>query len=66
VVALEEFLAEFLLALVNILIKSVTVFTDWKLLVIVNRNMNFLLANWLVFRAMELGDVRVSESLFRG
>jgi hypothetical protein len=28
VVALEEFLAEFLLALVNILIKSVTVFTD--------------------------------------
>lgn len=66
VVALEQFLAEFLLALVNILIESITVLTDRELLVIVNRNMNLLLADRLVLRAVELSDVGVSESLFRG
>lgn len=65
-VTLEKFLAELLLAFVNILIKSVTVFTDRELLVIVNRDMDLLLTDRFVLRAVELCHVRVSQSLFRG
>lgn len=62
---LKYLLSEFLLALVDISIELVTVFANRELLVVVNRNVNFLAANRLILRVVELRNIGVSQGLFR-
>ena len=64
-VRLKYLLSEFLLALVDISIELVTVFANRELLVVVNRNVNFLAANRLILRVVELRNIGVSQGLFR-
>ena len=65
VVRLKYLLSEFLLALVDISIELVTVFANRELLVVVNGNVNFLAANRLILRVVELRNIGVSQGLFR-
>ena len=62
---LKYLLSEFLLALVDISIELVTVFANRELLVVVNGNVNFLAANRLILRVVELRNIGVSQGLFR-
>jgi len=64
-VRLKYLLSEFLLALVDISIELVTVFANRELLVVVNGNVNFLAANRLILRVVELRNIGVSQGLFR-
>ena len=48
VVALQQFLAEFLLSLVNVLVELVTILADRELLVVINGDSNLLFAVGLV------------------
>jgi len=41
----------------DIRIELVSVFSDGEFLVVVDRNVNFFLANWFFFRVVELGYV---------
>lgn len=54
---LKDLLSQFLFAFVNISVELVSILTDRKLLVVVDRNVDFLSADWLVFRVMELLNV---------
>jgi hypothetical protein len=63
VMALQNLLAEFLLALVDIRVELVAVLTDRELLVIINWNLDLARANWLVVGVVELGHVGVSQGL---
>lgn len=60
---LQYLLSKFLLAFVDISIELVAVLPDGKLLVVIDRDVDFLGTHWLVLRVMELGNVGVSESL---
>lgn len=60
VMRLEYLLSEFLLALVNICVQLVAVLSDGELLVIVNRDVDLLVAIWLIFRVVELLNVGMS------
>ena len=59
----EDFLAHFFTSLMNIRVQFVAVFLDGELLVVINRNVNLLRANWLLIRVVELVHVRVLQSL---
>ena len=59
----QDLLAEFLLALVDIRVKLVTVLSNGKLLIVVNGNENLLLAVWLFIGVVELGYIGVLQSL---
>ena len=58
-VLIQTLLAEFLLTLVNVRVQLVTVLPNRELLVVVDRNLNFLGAVRLVVWVMELGNVLV-------
>ena len=60
----QNLLSQLLFSLMDIRIKLVAILADGELLVIINRNINFLCTIWLLVRVVELGDVRVFESLF--
>ena len=64
-VRLKNLLSEFLLAFMDISIELVTVFANRELLVVVNGNVNFLAANRLILRVVELRNIGVSQGLFR-
>lgn len=62
---LQYLLSKFLLAFVDISVELVTVLPDGELLVVIDRDVDFLRAYRLVFRVVELGHVRVSQRLLR-
>ena len=64
VMGLDDLLAQFLLSLVNICVKFVSVLADRELLVVVDRNINLSCTHRFVFRIMELRNIGVSQSLF--
>jgi hypothetical protein len=51
---LQYLLSKFLLAFVDISIELVAVLPDGELLVVIDRNVDFLGANRLIFRVVEL------------
>ena len=51
---LQYLLSKFLLAFVDISIELVAVLSDGELLVVIDRNVDFLGANRLIFRVVEL------------
>jgi hypothetical protein len=53
-VRLQRLLPQFLLALVNVRVELVAVLPDGELLVVIDRNVDFLGANRLIFRVVEL------------
>lgn len=63
---LQYLLSKFLLAFVDISVELVAVLPDGELLVVVDRDVNFLGAHRLVLRVVELRDVGVSEGLLCG
>ena len=65
VMRLEDFLAQLLLPLVDICIQFISVLTDREFLIVIDRNINFARANWLVLGVVELGHISVSQGLFR-
>ena len=62
----EDLFSHFLLSLVDIRIELVSVFSDREFLVVINRNENLFLTNWLLLRIMELSHVWVLQSLLSG
>jgi len=64
VMRLKQFLSKFLLALVNVLVEFVSVFTDGELLVVIDRDVNAPFTVWLILRTMELCHVRMLKCLF--
>ncbi len=60
----QNLLSEFLLTLVDIRIKLVTVFPDRKLLVIIDGDVDLFGAVWLLVRVVKLGNVGVLQGLF--
>jgi hypothetical protein len=63
VMRLEQFLSKFLLALVDVLVQLVPVFTNREFSVVVDWNLNFPFADWFVFRAMKLRNVWMLKCL---
>ena len=61
----QDLLAEFLLALVDIRVKLVSVLADRKLLVVVDRNEDLLGAHWFFFGVVKLSHVRVPQGFLR-
>ena len=59
----QDLPSEFLFALVDIRVKLVSVLSDGKLLIIVNRDIYFLGANGLLIWVVELSYVRVLKGL---
>ena len=59
----QQLLPHFLLSFVDIRIELVSVFSDREFLVVINRNVDFLRADWFLIRIVELRDVRVLKSL---
>ena len=59
----EDLLTHFLLPLVDIRIKLVTIFSDRELLVVVDRDVDAPIANGLILRIVELSYVGVFQSL---
>ena len=60
----QNLLPHLLLALVDIRIELVTVLLDRELLIIIDRNEDFLGAYWLLFGVVELGHIRMLQGLF--
>ncbi len=55
----KNFLSEFFFALMDMRVKLVPVFSDRELLVIINRDKYFLVADWLFIWVVELSNIRV-------
>ena len=66
VVWLKNLLSEFFFAFVDISIELVSVFTNRELLVVINRNIDFLGTRRFIFGIVELWHIRMSECLFSG
>jgi len=62
----HDLLAELLLPLVYVGIQLVSVLSDGELRVVVDRDINPSVANWLVIGVVELRHIRVSQGLFSG
>lgn len=62
----QQLLPHFLLALVDIRIELVSVFSNREFLVVIDRYEDFLRAVWFLIWVVELGNVWVLESLFSG
>lgn len=62
----QDLLPHLLLPLMDIRIKLIAVLLDRELLVVVDRNEDFLSANWFLLWVVELLDVGVLQSLLRG
>ena len=62
----KNFLSHLLSTLVDIRIELVAILFDGELLIVVDRNVNFFCTNWLFFGVMELGYVRMFQSLLSG
>ena len=62
----ENLLPHLLSALVNIRIELVAVLFDGEFLVVVDRYVNLLSANWFFVRVVELSDVGMLQSLLSG
>ena len=62
----EDLLSHFLLSLVDVGVKFVSVLTDRELLVIVNWDEDLFQAIWLLIWVVELSDVWVLKSLLSG
>ena len=60
----ENFLPHLLSTLVNIRIELVAVLFNGEFLVVVNWYIDLLSAYWFFFGIMELGDIRMLQSLF--
>lgn len=48
----------------DISVELVTIFADRELLIIINRDINLLAANWLILRIVELRYIGMSQCLF--
>lgn len=59
----QSLLAQLLLTLVNVAVQLVSVLSDRELLVVVDRDVDLPLANWLVLWVVELGHVLVLQGL---
>ena len=59
----QNLLPHLLLALVDIRIELVTVLLDGELLIIIDRNKDFLGAYWLLLRVVELGNIWMLQGL---
>lgn len=59
----EDLFSEFLFAFVDVLVQLVSVLSDRELLVVINWDVDLLGANWLFVWVVELGNVRVLQSL---
>ena len=59
----QQLLPHFLLSFVDIRIELVSVFSDREFLVVIDRYVDFLRADWFLIRVVELRDVWVLESL---
>lgn len=64
VVRLKQFLSKFLLALVNVLVEFVSVFTDGKLLIVIDRDVNAPFTVRLILGTMKLRNIRMLKCLF--
>lgn len=60
---LKHLLSDFLLSLVNVSVKLVSVFSDGEFLIVINRNVDLLSANGLILFVMELSHVRMLQRL---
>ena len=60
---LQDALPQLLLSPVDIRVQLVAVFTDRKLLVVVNGNVNSARAYWLILGVVELSHIWVSQGL---
>ena len=60
---LQDALSELLLSSVDVCVQFVTVLPDRELLVVVDGDIDASSAHWLVLRIVELGHIRVSQSL---
>ena len=63
VVRLQNLFTKFLLSLMDIRVKLVAVFSDRKLLVVVDRNHYLPRAKRLIIRVVELSDIGVAQRL---
>ena len=59
----QQLFPHFLLAFMDIRIELVTVFSDREFLVVIDRYVDFLCADWFLIWVVELRDVWVLESL---
>ena len=59
----QNLLSHLLLPLVDIRIELISIFSDREFLVVINRNENLFVTNWLFLRIMELSHVRVLQCL---
>lgn len=64
VVGLKDLSTKLLLTSVDVGVQFVSVFKDGELLIVVNRDVNAACADWLVFWIVELGHIRMTQSLF--
>ena len=60
VVRLHDFLAQLFLSLVDISVKFVSILSNRELLVVINRDVDFPVADWLIVWVVELSNVGVS------
>lgn len=59
----QQLLPHFLLSFVDIRIELVSVFSDREFLVVIDRYVDFLRADWFLIWVVELRDVRMLKSL---
>ena len=60
VVRLHDLLAQLFLSLMDISVKFVPVFSNRELLVVINRDVDFPITDWLIIWVVELSNVGVS------
>jgi len=60
----QNLFSHFLLSLMDIRIELVSIFSNWEFLIVVDRNVDFFRANWLLIRVMELCYVWMLKWLF--
>ena len=59
-VRLHDLLAQLFLSLVDISVEFVPVLSNRELLVVINRDVNFSVTDWLIIWVVELSNVGVS------
>ena len=60
----KDLFSHFLLSLVDVGVKLVSVLANTELLVVIDGNKDLFSADWFLIRVVELGDVWVLEGLF--
>ena len=63
VVGLQDLFSKFLLPLMDISVQFISVFSNRELLVVIDRDIDFLVADGLIIGVVELSNIRVSQTL---